>query len=98
MTARTIKLAMTAAGFVLGLSVAASAQTLTKWKHCLVSAKGDAGIYYMAIEKGFFKNHGLDVEFVELRGDADVVRALLADQCESAEGSPGPDLVALDRG
>jgi ABC-type nitrate/sulfonate/bicarbonate transport system substrate-binding protein len=85
-------------GLLLGLSISASAQTLTKWRHCLVSAKGDAGIYFMAIEKGFFKNHGLDVEFIELRGDADVVRALLADQCETAEGSPGPDLVAIDRG
>jgi len=98
MTNRMFRLALTAASLALGFSVAASAQTLTKWKHCLVSAKGDAGIYFMAIEKGFFKNQGLDVEFVELRGDADVVRALLADQCDTAEGSPGPDLVAIDRG
>ena len=92
------KLFAATAALLFVLSISASAQTLTKWRHCLVSAKGDAGIYFMAIEKGFFKNHGLDVEFVELRGDADVVRALLADQCETAEGSPGPDLVAIDRG
>lgn len=98
MRVTTSKLFATTAALLLGLSMSASAQTLTKWRHCLVSAKGDAGIYFMAIEKGFFKNHGLDVEFVELRGDADVVRALLADQCETAEGSPGPDLVAIDRG
>jgi NitT/TauT family transport system substrate-binding protein len=98
MPVKTTRLIAAALGLVLGFSIAASAQTLTKWRHCLVSAKGDAGIYFMAIEKGFFKNHGLDVEYIELRGDADVVRALLADQCDSAEGSPGPDLVAIDRG
>jgi NitT/TauT family transport system substrate-binding protein len=92
------KLITATMGLLLGLAMGASAQTLTKWRHGLVSAKGDAGIYYMAIEKGFFKNHGLDVEFIELRGDADVVRALLADQLESAEFSPGPALIANDRG
>jgi ABC-type nitrate/sulfonate/bicarbonate transport system substrate-binding protein len=98
MRARMTKLTTAALGLLLGLSISASAQTLTKWRHGLVSAKGDSGIFYMALEKGFFKNHGLDVEFIELRGDADVVRALLADQCDSVEGSPGPALVAIDRG
>jgi NitT/TauT family transport system substrate-binding protein len=88
----------TAATLSLVLTVAASAQALTKWRHGLVSAKGDAGIYFMALEKGYFKNHGLDVEFVQLRGDADVVRALLADQLDSAEFSAGPAFVANDRG
>jgi NitT/TauT family transport system substrate-binding protein len=92
------KLITATMGLLLWLAMAASAQTLTKWRHGLVSAKGDAGIYFMAIEKGFFKNHGLDVEFIELRGDADVVRALLADQVDSAEFSPGPAMVANDRG
>jgi NitT/TauT family transport system substrate-binding protein len=97
-TLRTFRLAMAAIGLVLGFSIAASAQTLTKWKHGLVSAKGDSGIFFMAIEKGFFKAHGLDVEYVELRGDNDVVRALLADQLDSGEFSPGPSLVANDKG
>jgi NitT/TauT family transport system substrate-binding protein len=98
MSTRTFTFAAILAGLVIGLAFGTPAQSQTKWKHGLVSAKGDAGIYYMAIEKGFFKNHGLDVEFVGLRGDADVVRALLADQLDSAEFSPGPSLVANDRG
>ena len=98
MMTRMFKLVAAAFALVLGFSIAASAQTLTKWKHGLVSAKGDAGIYFMAIEKGFFKAHGLDVEFVELRGDNDVVRAILADQLDSGEFSPGPSLVANDKG
>jgi ABC-type nitrate/sulfonate/bicarbonate transport system substrate-binding protein len=95
---KLVSIVAAAAGLSLVLTVAASAQSLTKWKHGLVSAKGDAGIYFMALEKGYFKKHGLDVEFVELRGDADVVRALLADQLSSAEFSPGPSMVANDRG
>jgi NitT/TauT family transport system substrate-binding protein len=91
-------MASSAIAMMLALTVTASAQELTKWKHGLVSAKGDAGIYFMALEKGYFKKHGLDVEFVQLRGDAHVVRALLADQLDSAEFSPGPALVANDRG
>ena len=98
MLARMTKLMTATLGLMLALAAGASAQQLIKWKHGLVSAKGDAGIYFMAIEKGYFKNYGLDVEFIELRGDADVVRALLADQVDSAEFSPGPALVANDRG
>src|SRR5437879_12467868 len=33
---------------------------------------------YVAIEKGFFKKYGLDVEVVEFRGDATHVKALLS--------------------
>jgi ABC-type nitrate/sulfonate/bicarbonate transport system substrate-binding protein len=95
---KLFSIAAAAGGLSLVLTVVAPAQSLTKWKHGLVSAKGDAGIYFMALEKGYFKNHGLDVEFVQLRGDADVVRALLADQLNSAEFSPGPGMVANDRG
>ena len=51
LTVRMFKLAMAAIGLVLGFSIAASAQTLTKWRHALVSAKGDAGIFFMEIEK-----------------------------------------------
>ena len=86
------------AGLSVAAAVGASAQGLTEWRHGLVSAKGDAGIYFMALEKGYFKAHGLEVTFVQLRGDADVVRALLAGQLDSAEFSPGPGLVANDRG
>jgi NitT/TauT family transport system substrate-binding protein len=95
---KLVAFAALAAALMFVETATATAQELTKWKHGLVSAKGDAGIYFMAIEKGYFKKHGLDVEFVQLRGDADVVRALLADQLNSAEFSPGPSMVANDRG
>src|SRR5574341_2616601 len=33
---------------------------------------------YVAVDKGFFKKYGLDVEVVEFRGDATHVKALLS--------------------
>lgn len=78
--------------------VESQAQTLTKWRHGLVDAKADAGIFFMAIEKGFFKKHGLDVEFIQLRGDLDVFRAMLAGELESCEPSPGSPLNGIEKG
>ncbi len=37
---------------------------------------------YVAIEKGFFKKYGLDVEVVEFRGDATHVKALLSGEID----------------
>jgi NitT/TauT family transport system substrate-binding protein len=85
------------AGIVLS-SGAAGAAELVKWRHGLVQAKGDAGFFYMAIEKGFFKRHGLDVKYIDLRGDKHVIRALLAGELDSAEPSPGVTLNAIQQG
>ena len=80
----------------LMVSTPASAQV--KWKHCLLQAKANAGFFYMALEKGFFKKRGLDVEFIELRGDKDVGRAMMAGECESAEISPGVSINMMEKG
>lgn len=69
-----------------------------KWKYGLVQSKADAGFFWMAQEKGFFKKHGLDVEYLEFRGDKDVARALLAGEVDAAEISPAAELNAIDRG
>ena len=82
----------------LTLSFASFASAQVKWKHGLVQAKADAGFFYMALEKGFFKKRGLDVEYIDLRGDKDVIRALLAGEMDSAEPQPGASLNAMDRG
>ena len=83
---------------VLAVLFAAPVHAQVKWKHALLVAKGNAGFFWMALEKGFFKKRGLDVEFLELKGDKDVMRALLAGEADSAELSPGASLNAIDRG
>lgn len=75
----------------------AFAQAQVKWRHGLVQAKGDAGFFYMALEKGFFRKRGLDVEFIDLRGDKEIIRALLAGELDSAEPNGGATLLAIDR-
>jgi NitT/TauT family transport system substrate-binding protein len=83
---------------LLTLTLASPLHAQVKWKHGVLQAKGDAGIFWMALEKGFFKEHGLDVEFVQFRGDVDLTRALLAGAVDSAGVSPAPMLNAIDRG
>jgi NitT/TauT family transport system substrate-binding protein len=52
----------------------------------------------MAQKKEFFKEAGLDVEFVPLVSDTDLIRALLAHDIDSMEAYPGSALVAIDHG
>lgn len=87
-----------ATALVVAFLVAAPVHAQVKWKHGLVQSKADAGFFWMAQEKGYFKKRGLDVEFMEFRGDKDVARALLAGEVDSAEISPAAELNAIDRG
>ena len=86
----------TAVGTLLPVSTAQAQQV--KWKHGLVEAKGDAGFFWMALEKGFFKANNLEVEFIQMRGDVLLMRALLAGELDSAEFNPDVSLRAIDRG
>ena len=63
----------------LGMTVAGTQASWaqTKWREGIVPFKGDAGFLYMAKEKGFFKKHGIDLEFVQIPGNVTLVRALL---------------------
>ncbi len=88
-----LALGMTAAGMQ-----AASAETLIKWREGIVPFKGDAGFFYMAKEKGFFRKHGIDVEFVQIPGNVKLVRALLAGTVDAIEASPGAMLKAILHG
>ena len=90
-----MRLAIAFAAVVL---VAAPIHAQVKWKHGLVQAKGDAGFFWMALEKGYFKKRGLDVEFMQFRGDNDVMRALLGGELDTIELSPAAGMNAIDRG
>ncbi len=84
---------------LIGLLVFATpAQAQQKWRHGILQSKADAGFIYMAKEKGFFAKRGLDVEFVNLRGDRDVTRALLAGELQTGEPSPGGPFQAIAGG
>lgn len=91
-------IALTALGMTAAGLQAASAETLVKWREGIVPFKGDAGFFYMAKEKGFFRKHGVDVEFVQIPGNVKLVRALLAGSVDAIEASPGAMLKAILHG
>jgi ABC-type nitrate/sulfonate/bicarbonate transport system substrate-binding protein len=75
----------------------AMAQEMT-WRHGTVAPKGDAGIIYMAPEKGFDKQNGVTITMTALNGDALLTKALLAGELDSYEGNPGGPMIAAAKG
>ena len=87
------------AAFVVGLAVTpAGAQELKLWRHGIVEAKSDAGIVYMGSKGGFAEKQGLKIEIIQFKGDALALKALLAGELDSYEGSPGSPMLAVSRG
>ncbi|RAI44877.1 ABC transporter substrate-binding protein [Rhodoplanes roseus] len=80
------------------LPAAAGAAELKPWRHGVVEAKSDAGFVFMAAKGGFAEKQGLDLQMIQFKGDALALRALLAGELDSYEGSPGAPLIAGSRG
>jgi NitT/TauT family transport system substrate-binding protein len=92
---RKILLALAAASVVL-LPGSAFAQKV--WKHGMVEAKSDAGFVFMAEKNGFAEKQGIKLETMQFKGDALALKALIAGELDSYEGSPGAPMVAISRG
>lgn len=73
-------------------------QELKTWRHGVVEAKSDAGFVFMASNGGFAQKQGLKIEMLQFKGDALALKALLAGELDSYEGSPGGPLLATSRG
>jgi NitT/TauT family transport system substrate-binding protein len=69
------------------LPVAAGAQEKV-WKHGLINAKGDAGIFLMVSTRDFAKKQGLKVEISQFKDDQLALKALIAGELDSFEGGP----------
>ena len=77
----------------------AAAQGLPKWRTGIVFVKADSVFHQLiAKEKGFHQAYGLDVEFVVLPGDTDVMKAIVAGATESVEITPASPLAAMEKG
>jgi NitT/TauT family transport system substrate-binding protein len=90
-----------AAGAILlsaGASSTVWAQAPTPWRLGQVQPKGDAGFYYMAAEGGFGKAQGLDIKMFAFNSDVLMLKALVAGELESFEGSPISPMVATSKG
>jgi NitT/TauT family transport system substrate-binding protein len=83
---------------LLALCTTAAAQQLKTWRHGVLEAKSDAGFVFMASKGGFAEKQGLRIEVMQFKGDALALRALLAGEVDSYEGSPGSPMIAASRG
>jgi NitT/TauT family transport system substrate-binding protein len=97
MTSRP-QLLLCAAIFAAAATAAASAEDLVTWRHGIVEAKSDAGFVMMPSRHDFAAKQGLKIEFVQLKGDALVLKAFLAGELDSYEGSPGGAIIAAAHG
>ncbi len=98
---RKLWVAAVMAAFVGGAWAPASAagQALHKWRTGIVFVKADSVFHQlMAKEKGFHQAYGLDVEFVVLPGDTDVMKSIVAGATESVEITPTSPLAAMEKG
>jgi len=69
------------------LAVPAAAQEKV-WKHGLINAKADAGIFLMVSTRDFAKKQGLKVEISQFKDDQLALKALIAGELDSFEGGP----------
>ena len=76
----------------------AAAASLQTWHHGIVSAKSDAGFAMMAADGGFAAQQGLKIETLQLKGDALLLKALIAGEIDSYEGNPGAPIIAVSHG
>jgi NitT/TauT family transport system substrate-binding protein len=65
----------------LGFATAA-ADAQQKVRAAYIGVAGGQGPFWLAIDLGFFKKHGLDVEAIQIRGGALATSALIADEVD----------------
>jgi NitT/TauT family transport system substrate-binding protein len=82
--------------FAFAGATAAHAEDL--WRHGTLVPKGDAGFIYMAAEGGFAKAEGLDLKMQAFQNDTLMMKALIAGELDSYEGSPISPLLAGSKG
>lgn len=69
------------------LSAPAGAQDKV-WKHGLINAKSDAGIFMMVSTRDFAAKQGLKLEISQFKDDQLALKALIAGELDSFEGGP----------
>ena len=79
------------------LSSPAAAQEKV-WKHGLINAKSDAGIFMMVSTRDFAATQGIKVEISQFKDDQLALKALIAGQIDSFEGGPQGVFAANSRG
>ena len=77
-------------------SAPAAAQKV--WKHGLINAKSDAGIFMMMTTRDFAARQGLKIELSQFKDDQLGLKALIAGEVDSFEGGPQGVFAADSKG
>ena len=68
------------------------------WRHAIIEAKSDAGIFMMIEKGGFAAKQGLKLEIIQFKNDVIALQALIAGDIDSFDGGPSSGIVAAARG
>jgi len=101
MTRREFLAATGATGLALAspeIARAGEARRLTPWKHATIPPRADSMFQLMAQEKGFFKEAGLDVEFLYFESGITVVQAVVSGDADTVDIAPSSTFVSISRG
>ncbi|HEX3440011.1 MAG TPA: ABC transporter substrate-binding protein [Pseudolabrys sp.] len=88
---------LAAASLVCALAAPAAAQDKV-WRHGLINAKSDAGIFLMVSKHDFAAKQGIKLELSQFKDDQIGLKALLAGEIDSFEGGPQGVFTANSRG
>jgi NitT/TauT family transport system substrate-binding protein len=90
------RIAIAAAALLLLLGGPASAQQ-KPWRHGIILAKSDAGIFFR-VTKGFAAKEGIDLQLLQFKSDVIEIQALIAGELDSYDGGPEAAIVAAAHG
>lgn len=85
-----------AAAMVAAVALPAASEELA-WRHGILEAKSDAGIYMM-VNRGFARKQGVTLELLQFKSDAIALRALIADEIDSYDGAFSGTMAARAHG
>src|SRR5471032_1118474 len=68
------------------------------WKHGLINAKSDAGIFMMVSTRDFAAKQGLKLEISQFKDDQLALKAMIAGELDSFEGGPQGVFAADSKG
>jgi NitT/TauT family transport system substrate-binding protein len=95
---RLIALAAMTAAAAIGLLPQSAAAQDKVWKHGLINAKADAGIFLMVSTRDFAAKRGLKLEISQFKDDQLALKALIAGELDSFEGGPQGVFAADSKG
>jgi NitT/TauT family transport system substrate-binding protein len=95
---RCIGAATLIAAATVAFTAAPAAAQEKVWRHGLIKAKADAGIFLMVTTRDFAKKQGLKIEIKEFRNDQLALKAMIAGELDSYEGGPGGAISADSKG